>query len=329
MAELPNQSCCCQTLQGHRTTGWRVLSVLARLICVATVASFFARFSWACELASHFRVQYALILLPCAILFLLGHRTRQFLVAGCLAFINLCVIAPFYLDVGAQASPGGSTVRALLANVQWSNAAYGKVRQLVSNASPDLMVFPEANDAWVEELRPLEGAYPFSTYARGPKGQGIALYSRLPLEDTAILSIGTLPFPLLVARVHLDGHRITIIGAHLSSPWNPGYAAVRNEQLVEVARLVQRQSGPVVVLGDLNVTPWSPYFHELLRSSGLRDSRSGFGLQPSWPAWFPSPFRITIDHCLVSREVLVKNRELGPPIGSDHYPVLVDFTVGS
>ncbi len=329
MAELPNQSFYCQPSQDRRTTGWRVLSVLAGLTCAATAASCFARFEWLCELTSHFRVQYALILGVSTVLFLLRRKTRLAMVSGLFALMNLCVIAPFYLDVGAIAAPDGPTVRALLANVAWNNTAYDTVRRLVVDEKPDVMVLPEVDAAWLEALRPLEAAYPFSVVVRRPNGLGMVFYSRIPLEESSVGSIDQTQLPLVIARLRLDNQRLTIIGAHFSSPWTPSYAAFRNRQLAEVARLIQRQSGPVVVLGDLNLTSWSPYFHEFLRATGLRDSRQGFGLQPSWPAWFPSPFRITIDHCLVSREVLVKNRELGPPIGSDHYPVLVEFTVGS
>jgi len=33
--------------------------------------------------------------------------------------------------------------------------------------------------------------------------------------------------------------------------------------------------------------------------------------------------RVPIDHCLVSSELAVVNHEVGPDLGSDHFPVLV------
>jgi endonuclease/exonuclease/phosphatase family metal-dependent hydrolase len=59
---------------------------------------------------------------------------------------------------------------------------------------------------------------------------------------------------------------------------------------------------------------------------GLRDSREGFGLQNSWPAYWPW-LSITIDHCLVSRDIRLIDRKVGPDIGSDHYPVLVEVGI--
>ena len=44
----------------------------------------------------------------------------------------------------------------------------------------------------------------------------------------------------------------------------------------------------------------------------------------SWPAEY-CPLGITIDHCLVSPDIEVKQRLVGPDVGSDHLPVIVDL----
>ncbi|MCB9898366.1 MAG: endonuclease/exonuclease/phosphatase family protein [Planctomycetes bacterium] len=41
----------------------------------------------------------------------------------------------------------------------------------------------------------------------------------------------------------------------------------------------------VAIVGDLNDTPWSTRFAELLTRTGLVDSGRGRGWQPSFPAW--------------------------------------------
>ena len=83
---------------------------------------------------------------------------------------------------------------------------------------------------------------------------------------------------------------------------------------------------PVLVLGDLNASPWSSHFRRFLRDSGLRDSAQGRGVQPTWPAGMPWLW-IPIDHCLHSPQLQVVARHVGPNLGSDHYPVVVDFVV--
>jgi endonuclease/exonuclease/phosphatase (EEP) superfamily protein YafD len=63
-----------------------------------------------------------------------------------------------------------------------------------------------------------------------------------------------------------------------------------------------------------------------MRISNLHDSRKGFGIQPTWPSDKPI-FMVPIDHVLVSKEIRIQNRFTGPDIGSDHRPVIVDFSL--
>ncbi len=81
-----------------------------------------------------------------------------------------------------------------------------------------------------------------------------------------------------------------------------------------------------MVLGDLNVTPWSPFFRDLLREGALRNARKGYGLRPTWPTMLP-PLLIPVDHCLVSSGVTVHDCRAGRNVGSDHYPLVVDFSL--
>jgi endonuclease/exonuclease/phosphatase (EEP) superfamily protein YafD len=81
------------------------------------------------------------------------------------------------------------------------------------------------------------------------------------------------------------------------------------------------------VVGDFNMTPWSPYFPEILRVSGLKNSLVGAGFQPSWPSWLPALLRIPIDHALVSEEFEVVERKVGPHIGSDHRPLIIKIAL--
>jgi endonuclease/exonuclease/phosphatase (EEP) superfamily protein YafD len=80
-----------------------------------------------------------------------------------------------------------------------------------------------------------------------------------------------------------------------------------------------------MVVGDLNATPWSWPFRNLLSTGNLRNSQIGFGVQPSFAASSNPLFRVPIDHLVHSDALLVRQRRLGPPLGSDHFPLLVDL----
>ena len=76
---------------------------------------------------------------------------------------------------------------------------------------------------------------------------------------------------------------------------------------------------PVLLIGDLNVTMFSPHY-EQIEDAGMTNARAGRGVQPTWPDW--SPVRIPIDHVLVSDEFEVCEMEVLDSFGSDHLPVL-------
>jgi endonuclease/exonuclease/phosphatase (EEP) superfamily protein YafD len=82
----------------------------------------------------------------------------------------------------------------------------------------------------------------------------------------------------------------------------------------------------VIIAGDLNLSPWSPYYARLVRETGLADIRKGFGLLPTWPTHL-RPMMIPIDHCLVSPDISVSRVRTGEHIGSDHLPLIVDLMV--
>jgi endonuclease/exonuclease/phosphatase family metal-dependent hydrolase len=67
-------------------------------------------------------------------------------------------------------------------------------------------------------------------------------------------------------------------------------------------------------------------FQAFLHDTGLRDTRRGRGVQPTWPAWLPLA-QVPIDHALVSAGVRVHARFVGGRVGSDRLPIVRDFSL--
>lgn len=306
-------------------TPWGLLSAATVVVSSSAVLGFLGRLWWPFELTSHFRPQYFLFLLGSAFFFLLGRKQKAAILAGVFALINLSLIVPLYFG-DSWTHAGERTFRAVLVNLNRSNQAYGRMQKFIRSVEPDFMVLMEVNQTWMNELQKRHAMYPFSRSRLRDDNFGIALLSRIPFEDAEIRHIGNAGVPSVVARFEIGGQSLTVIGTHPLPPMGRAYSEYRNRQLTELAQVVDSQKGLVMVLGDLNITSWSPFFRDLLRKTGLRDSRNGFGLQPSWPTGLPL-FWVPIDHCLVSPGVVVYNRQTGPNIGSDHYPVVVDFSV--
>jgi endonuclease/exonuclease/phosphatase (EEP) superfamily protein YafD len=304
-----------------------MLEAGATIACVATLAGFGARLWWPLELCCHFRLQYFMALSLCSLaMAALRKKYWAVLFAG-FALLNLAMIIPLYFGGGPPA-PDLKSYRALLANVNTSNRAFGKAREFIRSSHPDIVVLLEVNDEWVKELQELLSEYPYHELRPRDDNFGMAVFSRLRPIRLEEIKIGRLGVPSVRTELDLDGRKLTIIAVHPLPPASSEYVYYRNEALEALAGLVAAQNGNVMVLGDLNMTSWSPYFGDLLQNAGLRDSRKGYGLQTTWPSLLV-PLGITLDHCLVSPGIIITNRSVGPFIGSDHLPVIVDFSLSS
>ena len=90
-----------------------------------------------------------------------------------------------------------------------------------------------------------------------------------------------------------------------------------------------RQEHPddsVIVMGDLNLTPWSPLFRDFLIAADLHDASRGHGLTPTWYRWPFFPFGLVLDHGLASQDIVCTKRAVQGDVGSDHRPVTFEFT---
>jgi endonuclease/exonuclease/phosphatase (EEP) superfamily protein YafD len=302
-----------------------LLGVGASLACVCTLTGFAADLWWPFELTSHFRAQYVVVLAVSASVYCFTRKYGAALVTAVCALINLCVVAPPYFGPPVNGGKKAGS-RAVMMNVSRENTDYRKVGQFVQTTAPDFIVVDEVTWIWLEKLREMLTNYHYSKSLPREDEFGIALFSRIPFDHAEMVKIGGLDFRAVKASMTIQGKRLTLIGVHPPPPIDQFYREERIRYLKDLSTMVSSSNRPVMVLGDLNTTSWSPIFQDLLSKTGLRDSRQGFGIQPTWPALLP-PLWIPIDHCLISAGVTIHNRKVGPYIGSDHYPVIVDFSL--
>jgi endonuclease/exonuclease/phosphatase family metal-dependent hydrolase len=150
--------------------------------------------------------------------------------------------------------------------------------------------------------------------------------SRWPLSDVKARDLAGDGLPALDGRIAVGGRDVRFIGLHTRWPMLPQLATWRDASLRAAADLAYAEDGPVVALGDLNLTPYSPEFAAFLRASGLRDAMHGARWRPTWLAGF-WPLALRIDHVLVSPDLCVEEAEVGPDIGSDHRPVIAHLSI--
>ncbi|HEV8369094.1 MAG TPA: endonuclease/exonuclease/phosphatase family protein [Pyrinomonadaceae bacterium] len=301
------------------------LAVLTTIV-VMTLASQFGKHLYL-ELATHFRLQYVLLGITCVIVLSAFQSWKFVPIAIMCVLINVIYVVLYF---GPQAKrdeqPSSTQLRLLHVNVLKNNTNYAAVLQLVSTNNPDLVILQEVTDEWAEQTKLLRAAYPFWEIVSLPGGAGMAVFSRHAFADSQVLNLDSSTHVAILARLNINEKPISVLAMHPPTPITPTKFKNRNLQFREAARLLNSIKGAKVLVGDLNTTMWSPYFTTLIRSSDLRDARLGFGLGTSWPMPLPPFLRLPIDHCLVSDDVQVDRLQIGPKIGSDHLPVIVDLS---
>lgn len=309
-----------------RVRWWGLLMAAGGVATLASLLGCAGCWCWACDLFAHFRPQYLLALAPLTLLCAARRRWRVTALFGAAAILNGALIGPLYVTPPDDGTPRGPALRALLINVHTRSTAYQRVEEAIRAAAPDIVLLEEVDQRWLDQLRALTNDYPHTLAAPRDDNFGIALFSRRPLHAPRVIEIGDAEVPSLLVEIETDTGRFTLIGTHPLPPANGAYTRYRDGQLTALAQRVRQTHAPLLVLGDLNVSPWSWPFRRLVRESGLCDSARGFGLQPSWPTYNPLLW-VPIDHCLHTPDIRILARCIGPAIGSDHYPLIVDFAL--
>ncbi|MEB3339885.1 endonuclease/exonuclease/phosphatase family protein [Okeania sp.] len=291
------------------------------------------------ELISHFKIQYfviSLILLLC--LAIIGEKRLLFIGIFC-TVINLTPILPWYINQNSisQETPN---LRILVHNIYGGrNDRYSQITEMVKAENPDIAIFLEATNIWLQKLQTLSDTLPYSIYAQS-SSEIIVIYSKFPLNNYSIEFFAP-ERATIITEFKINQKVINLIATHPTVPIKVSTFQKRNQILEELAKYIQQLNNPVILGGDLNITMWSPYYQKLEQETGLRNTRLGFGILPTWPGKGFSKsivfyilsrfFQIPIDHCLISSEIKVVNVEtkanLSSKLGSDHIPIIADLFI--
>jgi endonuclease/exonuclease/phosphatase (EEP) superfamily protein YafD len=289
---------------------------------VHPLAALAARWDWRADLIVHFQAPALAVTLAAAVALSRRHR-RAAVALGVLAVYQVMPLARYWGGNPVPPDPRtGERLRILVANVLVENPDHEALVRLIRREDPDVVALVELSDDWLADLASVRRDYPFGVSA--PDGaRGLALwFRRPPLSADGPERPSPDGWPLLHAVVELGGRPRHLWLVHPSSPLRRWDKYRGFPELDALARRIGRAGGSQVVVGDLNTTAASPHFADFLVLTGLRDSRLGFGPQGSWPSW--SPYRIAIDHAFLSADLAAAGRRLGPDIGSDHFPLILE-----
>lgn len=219
----------------------------------------------------------------------------------------------------------GKPLRVVYANVQTSNRDTESFRRLCMDYSPDLIVVLEPDDDWKNGLAWARDSWPHHVEVMRDDNFGIAVYSRIGGTVFGVLEGPVYEIPAIRAMFDWEGESVSLLASHVLPPADREYFSFQKNHLKWLGGQIRDSRS--IFAGDLNTTEASCHFQTFLAATGLRDSRQGFGWQPSWPASIKLPLGnmllIPIDHIFVPKNWIVYERKIGPNIGSDHFPIMM------
>jgi endonuclease/exonuclease/phosphatase (EEP) superfamily protein YafD len=227
-----------------------------------------------------------------------------------------------------QAQQDTNTITLLTANVLMTNTQCPKVLDLAQKHQPDLIMILEASACWKQELSELEAHYSHRILYPQENTYGMLFYSKLPFKHHELRFLVEEDIPSIYVQLEMkSGQVVHFYGVHPQppSPTEHYRSTERDAELVLVGREARKQTGPVLVAGDLNDVAWSHTTRLFQRLSGLLDPRVGRGLYSTFHANYFF-LRWPLDHVFVSHHFRLRTLRRLPACGSDHFPILVSLT---
>lgn len=227
------------------------------------------------------------------------------------------------IDMSYQIQQGQEELKVLQFNVLATNEAYQPTIERVLQLDPDFVSFQEVSEAWADSLEAgLSEAFPYSRVVRQKDAhQGIAVFSKYPLETEALFWNGTAN---ISGTVKMHDEDINFLAMHTRSPTNRNKWNARNKHIQLAKKYVSERKGEFLVLGDFNTVPWDRRLLNFKSSTALKDSRKK--LTPTYPTWNPFIAQIPIDYIFHSRGIGCQSLD-SVEITSDHKAIMGTFQI--
>jgi len=201
------------------------------------------------------------------------------------------------------------------------NERFDDIADFLLGARADVVLLQHVSCRAVDRLIPkLKAAYA-NALVSATSCNGQALMAKRPwIAGGQVTTRARQPL-LTWARFQWGNRLLTLTGVHLSGPLAP------NEQAGDIQRLqthLQSQGAAHIVAGDFNLTPFAWKFAQL-QNAGLGQFATYLATYaPSWPDHWPLPLFLT-DNVLATDGLARMHIATGPPLGSNHRPLIADI----
>ncbi|WOO41911.1 endonuclease/exonuclease/phosphatase family protein [Rubellicoccus peritrichatus] len=302
---------------------WRAIKTLFWIIVLLIVTGFsvvgyWGETNWHLDTLSHFRLQYFAAAAGLFLLLLFFRRWVLLCFATALLAFNAWTVfsIPDFRELD-----GLPVYRAVSINVYSGNPHINLVIDFIKKEKPDFVALIEIKGTWRPALEALKADYPYQEVKIWGHDFGYCLLSRYPFTDRKFGYVAT---GSLVREIETPSGRFVLLQAHPLSPTNEKAWKWRNQTFESLAKFAKTIDEPILLLGDMNCTPWSPNFQKFTEESGLHTPNVRWLPRRTWPNAQPFLW-IPIDHFFLSDGLVAVDERVGSSVGSDHYPIVLDF----
>ena len=248
------------------------------------------------------------------------------IIGGLACLVLAIAVWPQWTPTKGAAVPDQPIVRVYSANLWVFNTDVAAMRRSIVAADADILVLVEVGEAPAARIDELLAGYPHRTAIGRTRGPGdharsiiasrYPILQRLPDRNDGLSAVG--------ATVQTPIGPINVFGVHLTRPWPYQY---QWGQISQVMALTERRKAapdhPVIAAGDFNSVSTARIGRQIQADMGLIPAP---GWPATWPSQAPAFAGITIDQVYRSPDLALITRRLGQPTGSDHRPVVTEFT---
>jgi len=242
-----------------------------------------------------------------------------------LVFCGVSII-PFYWNSQVGTSNpkviNESPYRLVFANINSQNLNKQMLVEYVSDLKPDILMLAEASPEWESEIKILEQDLPHLKGIFLDSNFGLAVLSRIPIQSDRVFLDRANTIPALLISFKSASGPLNVAVLHAFPPLGWYGTISKNQYIRGLAQQLGELDGPLIACGDFNTSPWLKTMLEFSQISRLRLPGTPIG---TWPA-FPFIPKLPIDSCW-TRHVEVINYARGRDIGSDHYPLVLEFVL--
>jgi endonuclease/exonuclease/phosphatase (EEP) superfamily protein YafD len=319
----------------------KCLNFLFYVFLLLGTLTMFASVNLGAEILIHFCMQFFIAALFFLVLYSALKEKKKIIASSLITIYFLSILALSFKAPEISTHKNFEDITILQFNANYRNEntektiLYIKSLDEEKSNAPDIVLIQEATVRTKYKLNELTKDYPYVIDDAQEGPYGMLIYSKIPIEHAfqQKFDLSWNKYTVLHLKTPKKKMPFVLYELHATSPAHPAHLAKieqRKHELNSIAEIISADKiKNVILVGDLNTTPYSPYFRTLEKISGLRNSMRGNYLWGSWPNFLPFFMRIPLDHVLVSQKMKITHRTVETDLGSDHMPILTQIRINA